>query len=1009
VSERESTIAGTRLGRYFVLGRIAEGGYGEVLRAYDPQLDRKVALKLLRPERTPAGTRRAALLREAQALAKLSHPAVVAVYEVFDGPDQTVLAMELVDGVELGQWLGDARHWSEGFDVVLAAGHGLVAAHAAGVVHGDFKPANLLVGADGRARVVDFGLADTAARDQLGSASDLGDDGETSDGQRAAGTPRYMAPELFAGASASAATDQYAFFVTLFEAIYGAPPFSGASADERLAAKRSGVLPFPPRPAVPTWLRAALARGLAVDPRQRPSALAEVIAELERCRRRRRSRGWLAIGAGLLGVALLVIPLSSSRTRACADAAEGFANGWDGSRRARVHAALTQVSPLLAEETLAILDPELQSYLDEWSVQYRRSCEAAPADAAPSDPQLRCLQRQRVVVQAWIDALGRASASTVERAVPAIAALPRPADCLAIASREGFAVAADPRVAREVETLRRAIDETATRADAGDASGALAQTDALIERGEALGDAAVIAEALRLRGALRASTGDPHGARTDLEAALWQAEAIAHDALVVRAAIDLTADLGVTLELPAEARVFARHGRAMLERGPPQPALESELLARGAEVDALDQRFDAAEHGLREALELATLAHGPDHLALAELWIDLGNVATARGAYDEAEAPLQRGLEIRRAWLPAHHPAMASALHNVAVLAQQRGRFAAARSSLLEVLALEREAYGSSHPKLAITITNLASAELALERYDDAEAHARAALDILEHSVGPEHPNLGLVRVNLGQIRFAAGDTVGALAYTQEGIAQLERVRSPTHASLVQPLHDLAMIHRERGELDQARAAIERARAIDLGGDDDDDTLWAWYAMRIAALDAYAGDATAAIAGYETALAAMTIEREPHALELLETELGLAAIWHAQGDDAAAQRWALAAAEGQASGSAELALVVGEAHELLAELARGRGDLEQAESHARAVLDALDPESRDAPPSMVPLLARLALARGLWYRGRHRDARAQLEPQLRATCSEVASDACRRAREWAAQRWSSAR
>ncbi len=180
----EALGRGVAVGRYVVLDRIGAGGMGVVYAAYDPELDRRVALKLLRPDRFGGDAGRLRLLREAQALARLTHPNVVAVYDVGTFGDRVFVAMELVEGETLRQWLRaeprSPRPWREVLERFLPAGRGLAAAHAAGLVHRDFKPENVLLGRDGRARVVDFGLAKA-----LADAAE-----EPRDGRRAGGGGR---------------------------------------------------------------------------------------------------------------------------------------------------------------------------------------------------------------------------------------------------------------------------------------------------------------------------------------------------------------------------------------------------------------------------------------------------------------------------------------------------------------------------------------------------------------------------------------------------------------------------------------------------------------------------------------------------------------------------------------------------------------------------------------------------------------------------------------------------
>jgi serine/threonine protein kinase len=258
---------GERVGRYVVLHAIGHGGMGVVLAAHDPELDRPVALKLVQPSTPPALAVRAheLLRREAQAMARLHHGNVVAVYDVGCHDGGTFLAMQLVPGVSLDRWLRAGRRgWRSILAVCDGAGRGLAAAHRAGLIHRDVKPANILVGDDGIARIADFGIA------VAGSAS----------AETGGGTPAYMAPEQRHGA-ADARSDQFSFCASTFEALWGVRPFGGRSPDDVEREVAAGRLREIRRGAVPSPVLAALARGLAADPADRFPSMEALLAALD--------------------------------------------------------------------------------------------------------------------------------------------------------------------------------------------------------------------------------------------------------------------------------------------------------------------------------------------------------------------------------------------------------------------------------------------------------------------------------------------------------------------------------------------------------------------------------------------------------------------------------------------------------------------------------------------------------------------------------------------------------
>jgi len=307
-------VIGASLGRYVLLAKLGEGGMGEVYSGYDQELNRRVALKVVRSRRADDVIGRARTQREAQALARLSHPNVVQVHDVGEMGGELFVAMEYVEGETLRAW--QRRHdpaTSAGrraiLDMYMQAGRGLAAAHDAGIVHRDFKPDNVLVGDDGRARVLDFGLA---AEDSVAAAEAV----ET--GERHAlldrhltragailGTPGYMAPEQFLAQPVDRRTDVFAFSVALYEALHGELPFAGDTfAARKLAVVDGSPREPPPAARIPAWLRVVITRGLARDPAARHPSVAAMLAALQDDPIERGRRRWRLVGLIVAALAL---------------------------------------------------------------------------------------------------------------------------------------------------------------------------------------------------------------------------------------------------------------------------------------------------------------------------------------------------------------------------------------------------------------------------------------------------------------------------------------------------------------------------------------------------------------------------------------------------------------------------------------------------------------------------------------------------------------------------------
>ena len=311
-----------KIGRFTVVRELGAGGMGVVYVAYDEQLDRRVAVKLMRDAKASFEAR-ARFEREAQAMARLTHPNVVTVHEVGTFEGQLFVAMEFVDGQDLRGWIGEHDpSWAELLALFLAAGEGLAAAHEAGIVHRDFKPDNVLVGEDGRVCVADFGLAAALVAEDLDEDDDLDGDTKTDSGQLSSssnrlsssltrtgsvmGTPAYMAPEQYRGLQTDARTDQFSFCVALWEGLYRKRPFTGHNLVALSAAVASGELEPPPREReVPPWVHAALVRGLSPKPDDRWPTMEALLAALANDPRARRRRIFNRVALGLVTLGIL--------------------------------------------------------------------------------------------------------------------------------------------------------------------------------------------------------------------------------------------------------------------------------------------------------------------------------------------------------------------------------------------------------------------------------------------------------------------------------------------------------------------------------------------------------------------------------------------------------------------------------------------------------------------------------------------------------------------------------
>jgi eukaryotic-like serine/threonine-protein kinase len=516
-------VPGTRVDRYEILRRVGAGGMGAVYAARDPELARDVALKVMTTRAPSSRNAQARMLREAQAMARLSHPNVVPIYDVGPLGDGVFLAMKLVDGLDARRWLaGEQPSWRVALAVLAGAGRGLAAAHASGIVHRDVKPANILIGADRHAWVTDFGLARTApgdaALDLDDTVPDTGvplprpDPGAASRPDPGAalthtgavlGTPSYMAPEQHLARPADARSDQFSFCVLLYEAVYREHPFvrTGDTRDAAVALTADvlagRVRPQPPRSPVPGWLRRMLLRGLSVEPAARWPSIAALLDAIER--RRKRPRVIATAGAAALALGLAFGVGTTTRGAAeddCAvDAAPLIEMALDRGSALSAVAGLGDYGRSLVPR----LDRQLADHTSRWLAGSVAACRAQRAGESAGDRQMACLVRTRQALTAATDLLRTASpASLPDDAVPA-STLPDPAACgessalLANVARPRAEIVAQVAgVAAQVERAR-VLDVAGRYEDAK----ALATT--AVESARALGYRPLLAEALAIR------------------------------------------------------------------------------------------------------------------------------------------------------------------------------------------------------------------------------------------------------------------------------------------------------------------------------------------------------------------------------------------------------------------------------------------------------------------------------------------------------------------------------
>ena len=779
---------GARIGRHVVLGLLGRGGMGEVYAAYDPELDRKIAVKLLRARDRGAATPtdgKTRLLREAQAIARLSHPNVVVVYDVGTFADSVFIAMEFVEGHTVGDWLeARPRKIKEVLDVFMAAGRGLVAAHTAGLVHRDFKPDNVMITKGGQVRVMDFGLARQQVRDDEPSLSSqavldaqtraaalaetIPPDGDPDVTARLAGldgdapppsgsggylqvkltrtgavlgTPAYMAPEQFAGISGDARTDQFSFAVALYEGLYGQRPFAGSNALALMANVVAGTITPPPdKTRVPTWMRRILLPGLASTPADRFPSMTAMLDALARdpAVRRRRLLGAAATLAVVAALGGGVYKTAAGQRAMCAGAPARFATAWGPAQRSRVERAFQATGHKSAGAAFASVAKIVDDYATRWQGMYGEACEASRVRGEQSgevlDLRMGCLGERLSSVKALTEVLGTADTGVIDNAVGAASALPTLDRCADVAMlRAVVRPPDDPATRAKVAVLSEEVARVSALAGAGRCDQAASDGRKALERASALDYLPLKAEVLLALGRLGDVCIEAADAIGYLEQAELAAETSQHDEIAIIASV-LIAGIGADhhAQEAHTSWTWVKHGEAILRRFPGHPLLEA---------------WTAVSRGI---------------------------LLRKEGRLEEALAEERRALDAKQSLLGPDHLDVALSAVNVALVLQELGRSAEAEAIIRPMLETITRLVGPENARVAQALLNHGESLTDLRRFDEAEAALQRALSIWRsRRASPLFEGYGLM--DLGRLKLAAGATREARELLERAISILEK------------------------------------------------------------------------------------------------------------------------------------------------------------------------------------------------------------------------------------------
>lgn len=839
---------GSHVGPYIILDQLGLGGMGVVYSAYDPKLDRKVALKVLRSEGhdESAVVARLRLVSEGRALARVSHPNVVAVYDVGTIDTEVYVSMELIEGQTLGQWRKAAkRAWPEVVDMFVGIAGGLMAVHDAGLVHRDVKPDNILVDGEGRPKVTDFGLArpEGDASDSLQRREQALIDANVPTGRvdltqtgARLGTPAYMACEQLNGKPATPQSDQFAFCVTLWEALYGERPFAGGSWVSLVLQVTEGQIREPPTPPsgrpVPGWLRRVVERGLSPDPADRwPDlrALRDALVAGDPARTRR--RWWIAVGGltmlgGLSGASAWQQAQARAAALADCDALGQRVHGvWSDDARARLRENFGRSNIEDAMGIESSVEAVLDTFAASWAKEREAVCVARLDDAPSTTPppilerQADCLDERLEVMDALVGSFAEGGDIIVSRARRSAEVL---SDLEACSDTERLQRKPpppdDPDARQRARDLDRALMQTLVHEHVGDYEEGLRITEGLLEQALALEHTPVIAQAHYRVAVFEEKLGN-YEAAVDAWAAAFRAASLCGDD-------DQAADA-------AGALAFAEgHHLGRTDAGIRWSELDGILLERLGKTHTLDEArrldilavlteskrdYDEAVALHRRSLALRESIVPPTHQSIGYGLANLAGVLQNQGKLDEAEQALLRSRAIFENAFGKDNPTTAHVLNNLASVYHEQGRYAEAQALLVQVHRIWRERLGPEHPDVGDVSRGLGDAALAQGQLDAAIQHYREALTIHAKSDASEHAKSALRLADTLVLRGAQTDAEEAERSFEEALAATDAKQERLRGQIQLGLGWLAY---DRGQLETARIHFERARGLLDGGDD---------------------------------------------------------------------------------------------------------------------------------------------------------------------------------------------
>lgn len=814
-------IPPSKVDRYEIGREVGAGGLGVVFEAWDPKLERSVAVKLVRPRAgNPRGAER--FLREAQALARLNHPNVVSVYShgTCDDAATVYVVMQFINGQTLAQWSEEPRSFEEIRDVYLAAGEGLAAAHAQGVVHRDFKPGNVMIDARGNVQVLDFGLAQVAgpgtrsAVDSDAWPLDLDESADerlTQDGV-VMGTPRYMAPEQHMGRHVDAASDQFSFCLAMLRTLRrgrevydakGHRDLAAAKLRQQVTARASGDL-------APEWLEEVLLRGLCGKPQDRWPSMKALLDAL----RHNPRRVWpFVAGVGLLCAGAIGLAMPSDDVD-CTRGASRIAAAWAEVDEDEVRAAFSSdLGPKRGAEAFERLRSTFEVDAEAWADVYTRTCTehaAGRLESVAFDGRMACLRSRAGQREALLGQLGEGDGVAAR-----LVQLGPIADCTqddALADRNPLPQGADLRA--KVIDVRAELSKVPVLARDGDFEGARAVLEAQRVAAEEIGFAPLSAEIHKAAGELRSERGDYEPAAESFEEGLSIAVSSGHDLIAVECAAALVHLYALRLNRIDDAKQMLARSRALLESaGDP-----AHLRWRVGSVEALllhrEQSYEEAKRVLERLIPTLPRETQWQRYQLTTLLNNLGLQYQQLGEYDKAVETLEEALSLRSALFGAGHPKNGALHLNIGNTLTRGTKPEEAEPHFDRAIELMTMGYGEDHVELSRPYISRGVVRKKQGRFEEARADYEHALSLLEGKGSAQQE--AMVLANLGNLDKRTGRLESALQRHQQALAIREEQLGPKSIEVADSLSDIGSLHRGAKRYALAREHYARSASIKL-------------------------------------------------------------------------------------------------------------------------------------------------------------------------------------------------